>query len=111
MVLILNISLKIKTSDCDTSVCLEDCTDKCQIALKSLISGINLANIMKIWEVKHMAVNITSVNYVVLSKFTFNLLKNRWFKKDVDLQKINTLDNYSSNIMDESWHPWHLNFI
>jgi hypothetical protein len=130
----LNISLKIKTSDCDTSVCLEDCTDKCQIALKSLISRVNLANIVEIWEVKHMAVNTTSVNYVALfqyyshictcllltseglvcrhffqvmlrtqnAKFTFNLLKNRWFKKDVDLQKINTLDNYSSNIGGES---------
>ncbi|RIA84200.1 hypothetical protein C1645_832618 [Glomus cerebriforme] len=68
----------------DTSVCFEDCTDKCQIALKSLISGINLTNVIEIWEVKHMAVNTTS---------------SQWYKKGVDLQKINILDNSASFII------------
>ena len=96
-----------------------------QIALKTLISGINLVNIMEIWEVKYMAMNITSVNYVALfqdyshictcllltneglvchhffqvmlqtqnAKFAFNLLKGQWYKKSVDLQEINALDD------------------
>ncbi|CAB4437939.1 unnamed protein product [Rhizophagus irregularis] len=119
-------------NDFDTSVCLEDCTDKCQIALKSLISGVNLTNVIEIWEVKHMAVNTTSVNYVALfqdhshicicllltseglvcrhffqmmlrtqkAQFTFNLLKSRWYKKGVDLQKINALDKSANFVID-----------
>ncbi|EXX64724.1 hypothetical protein GLOIN_2v1782641 [Rhizophagus irregularis DAOM 181602=DAOM 197198] len=116
----------------DTSVCLENCTNKCQIALKSLISGVNLTNVIKIWEVKHMAVNTTSVNYMALfqdhshictcllltskglvsrhffqvmlqtqkAQFTFNLLKSRWYKKDVDLQKINALNKSANFVID-----------
>ncbi|CAB4427378.1 unnamed protein product [Rhizophagus irregularis] len=127
--LAIHVFLKL-INDFDTSVCLEDCTDKCQIALKSLISGINLTNVIEIWEVKHMAVNTMSVNYVALfqdhshictcllltneglvcrhffkvmlqiqkAQFTFNLLKSRWYKKGVDLQKINALDK-SANFM------------
>ncbi|EXX67552.1 hypothetical protein RirG_113300 [Rhizophagus irregularis DAOM 197198w] len=119
-------------NDFDTSVCLEDCTDKCQIALKSLISDVNLTNVIEIWEVKHMAVNTTSVNYVALfqdhshictcllltseglvchhffqvmlrtqkAQFTFNLLKSRWYKKGVDLQKINALDKSANFVID-----------
>ncbi|RIA93616.1 hypothetical protein C1645_735388 [Glomus cerebriforme] len=53
-------------NDSDTSICLEDYTDKCQIALKFLISGVNLTNVIEIWEVKHIVINTTSVNYVIL---------------------------------------------
>ncbi|RGB33576.1 hypothetical protein C1646_815951 [Rhizophagus diaphanus] len=50
-----------EVNDSDISVCLEDCTDKCQIVLKSLISGVSFTNVIEIWEVKHMAVNTTSI--------------------------------------------------
>ncbi|PKY35834.1 hypothetical protein RhiirB3_457320 [Rhizophagus irregularis] len=93
----------------DTSVCLENCTNKCQIALKSLISGVNLTNVIKIWEVKHMAVNTTSVNYMALFQdhshiCTCLLLTSkglsRWYKKDVDLQKINALNKSANFVID-----------
>ncbi|CAG8751413.1 7519_t:CDS:2, partial [Rhizophagus irregularis] len=96
-------------NDFDTSVCLEDCTDKCQIALKSLISDVNLTNVIEIWEVKHMAVNTTSVNYVALFQdhshiCTCLLLTSeglsRWYKKGVDLQKINALDKSANFVID-----------
>ncbi|CAB5381063.1 unnamed protein product [Rhizophagus irregularis] len=85
----------------DTSVCLENCTNKCQIALKSLISGVNLTNVIKIWEVKHMAVNTTSVNYMALFQdhshiCTCLLLTS----KDVDLQKINALNKSANFVID-----------
>ncbi|CAG8621774.1 12632_t:CDS:2 [Funneliformis mosseae] len=50
----------------DTSACIEDSIDKSQVALKSLINHVNITNILEIWEVKHMATNTSSTNYVAL---------------------------------------------
>jgi hypothetical protein len=33
------------------------------------------------------------------AKFAFNLIKSRWYKKDVDLQKINVLEHSSGIII------------
>ncbi|CAG8721209.1 27212_t:CDS:2, partial [Racocetra persica] len=55
-----------KIDDFDNSNCLEDHINKRQIALKSLINCIGLMNILEIWEVKHIATNTTSLNYISL---------------------------------------------
>ena len=97
---------------------------------------------MEIWEVKHMASNTTSVNYVALfqdhshictclllvseglicrhffqvmlrtqkAKFAYNLLKSRWYKKSVNPQNINTLDN-SSGVMINIGSESSVNFM
>ncbi|CAG8738274.1 6036_t:CDS:2, partial [Funneliformis caledonium] len=77
----------------DPSDCLEDAIDKCQIALNYLINRINIDNIVEIWKVKHMATNIKLINYVALCQdySHISLLKNRWYKKGVDIDNINTI--------------------
>ncbi|KAF0430523.1 hypothetical protein F8M41_005528, partial [Gigaspora margarita] len=46
--------------------CIEDHSDKRQVALKSLIGCVDLNNIIELWEVKHMNANTVSTNCIVL---------------------------------------------
>ncbi|KAF0462946.1 protein far1-related sequence 5-like [Gigaspora margarita] len=52
----------------DISNCLEDSTNKYQIALNSVINRVGLINIWEIWEAKNIAANTISFNYVALLK-------------------------------------------
>ncbi|CAG8763358.1 5101_t:CDS:1, partial [Cetraspora pellucida] len=48
----------------DSSICLKDVTDKSQIALRSVMKHVNITDIMKIWEVRHISTTSASLNYV-----------------------------------------------
>ncbi|CAG8538139.1 3986_t:CDS:2, partial [Funneliformis caledonium] len=89
---------QIDIDEFDTSACIEDSIDKSQVALKSLINHVNITNILEILKVKHMATNTSSTNYVALlmlriqtAKFAITLIKNQWYKKDINIQNINTI--------------------
>uniref|UniRef100_A0A8H4ESV8 Protein far1-related sequence 5-like isoform x2 n=1 Tax=Gigaspora margarita TaxID=4874 RepID=A0A8H4ESV8_GIGMA len=50
----------------NNDACIEDHSDKRQVALKSLIGCVDLNNIIELWEVKHMNANTVSTNCIVL---------------------------------------------
>ncbi|CAG8552459.1 15349_t:CDS:2, partial [Cetraspora pellucida] len=52
----------------DTIACIEDHSDRRQVALKSLIKHVDPNNIIGIWEVKHMGADTISMNCIVLLK-------------------------------------------
>ncbi|CAG8688844.1 7628_t:CDS:2 [Gigaspora margarita] len=66
----------------DIVVCIEDQLNMRQVALKSLVKWVDPSNVIEIWEVKHMGASTVSTN---------SLIKNRWYKKDTDLDNIDTL--------------------
>ncbi|CAG8505501.1 8802_t:CDS:2 [Cetraspora pellucida] len=93
----------------DTIACIEDHSDRRQVALKSLIKHVDPNNIIGIWEVKHMGADTISMNCIVLLKdqshkvkFAIALIKSRWYKNDVDSLKVNTLfDNCNVSSSEE----------
>ncbi|CAG8840477.1 8206_t:CDS:2, partial [Gigaspora margarita] len=74
----------------DDAACIENYSDKRQIALKSLIKRVDDGNIIELWKVQHMNVNTVSTNCIVLLKDQLH---------GADLHKVNTLFN-SCGILD-----------
>ncbi|CAG8602576.1 11519_t:CDS:2, partial [Cetraspora pellucida] len=90
----------------DTIACIEDHSDRRQVAFKSLIKHVDPNNIIGIWEVKHMGADTISMNCIVLLKdqshvCTCLLLFSEEFN-DVDSLKVNTLfDNCNISSSEE----------
>ncbi|CAG8484806.1 11795_t:CDS:2 [Cetraspora pellucida] len=52
----------------DNITCIQDDSNKRQVALKSLIRHVDPNNVIELWKVRHMDVNTVSMNCIVLLK-------------------------------------------
>ncbi|CAG8541381.1 10289_t:CDS:2, partial [Dentiscutata heterogama] len=59
-------SASIRADIVDNATCIEDDSDKRQVALKSLIRHVDPNNIIELWEVRHMNVNTVLMNFNTL---------------------------------------------
>ncbi|CAG8671273.1 4333_t:CDS:2, partial [Cetraspora pellucida] len=83
----------------DNVTCIENDSDKRQVALKSLIRHVDPNNVIELWEVRHMNVNTVSTNYsseelftndeIQASFLTMNTIRN--FRTD-DLNNCNKIE-------------------